>query len=58
MTPPAKEATAIPFDETISAYGQARATIKEPPLSPEELRKIDEIIIYIRFTNNIGNNLF
>ncbi|MDD5640504.1 MAG: phosphoketolase family protein [Syntrophales bacterium] len=41
MTPPAKQATAIPFDETISAYGQARSTIKETPLSPEELRKIN-----------------
>jgi hypothetical protein len=28
-------------DEKISAYGQARATIKGAPLSSEELRKID-----------------
>ena len=38
-------ATAIPealcADESISAYGTARSTIKGAPLSPDELRKID-----------------
>ena len=41
MTPPAKQSTAIPYDPTLSAYGETRSTIKETPLSPEELRKID-----------------
>jgi hypothetical protein len=28
-------------DEALSAYGTARSTVEESPLSPDELRKID-----------------
>ncbi len=32
---------AAPSNGAISAYGNARSTVKGTPLSPEELRKID-----------------
>ena len=38
MTP---EHDAVCEDESISAYGTARATVEEHPLSPDDLRKID-----------------
>ena len=41
MTTPAKQPMAVHGDESISAYGPARATIAGTPLSPDELRKID-----------------
>ena len=41
MTPPAKQATPIPYDESLSAYGPTRSTIEGAPLSPEELQKIN-----------------
>ncbi|MEJ2670778.1 MAG: phosphoketolase family protein [Deltaproteobacteria bacterium] len=41
MTTPNKQPLAVYGDESISAYGPARATIKDTPLSLEELRRID-----------------
>jgi xylulose-5-phosphate/fructose-6-phosphate phosphoketolase len=41
MITPATQPMTIHGDESISAYGPARSTIKETPLSPEELRQID-----------------
>ncbi len=41
MTTPAKQPMAVHGDESISAYGPARATVKGTPLSPDELRQID-----------------
>jgi xylulose-5-phosphate/fructose-6-phosphate phosphoketolase len=41
MTTLAKQPAAVTPDASISAYGQARSTIKETPLSPDELGKID-----------------
>ncbi len=41
MTTPAKQPKAVHGDESISAYGPARATVKGAPLSTDELRKID-----------------
>src|SRR5690348_9654141 len=41
MTSPALQPTTIQEDESISAYGPARSTIKGSPLSIDELRKID-----------------
>jgi xylulose-5-phosphate/fructose-6-phosphate phosphoketolase len=41
MTTPDKPQMKHQGDESISAYGPARSTIKGTPLSPDELRKID-----------------
>ncbi len=41
MTTPARQPLAVHGDESISAYGPARATVKGTPLSLEELRRID-----------------
>ena len=41
MTTSARQPLAVNRDETISAYGPARATVKGAPLSPDELRRID-----------------
>ena len=41
MTTPAKQPMAVLGNESISAYGPARATIKGTPLSKDELRRID-----------------
>ena len=41
MTTPAKQPLAVHGDESLSAYGPARATVKGTPLSPDELRQID-----------------
>ena len=41
MTTPAKQPKAVHGEESISAYGPARATVKGTPLSLDELRKID-----------------
>jgi xylulose-5-phosphate/fructose-6-phosphate phosphoketolase len=41
MTSPEKQPAKVHKGESISAYGPARSTIKETPLSPDELRKID-----------------
>ena len=41
MTTPAKQPMAVHGDESISAYGPARATVKGAPLSTDELRQID-----------------
>jgi len=41
MTTPAKQPMAVHGDESIGAYGPARATVKGAPLSPDELRRID-----------------
>ena len=40
MTVLAEHPKVVCSDRTISAYGQARSTITESPLSPDELRKI------------------
>jgi xylulose-5-phosphate/fructose-6-phosphate phosphoketolase len=41
MTTPAKQAKAVQGDESISAYGPARATVIGTPLRSEELHQID-----------------
>jgi xylulose-5-phosphate/fructose-6-phosphate phosphoketolase len=41
MTTLAQQPAAVTPDASISAYGQARSTIKETPLSPDELGRID-----------------
>jgi len=41
MTTPAKQSVTVHGDNSISAYGPARSTIKGTPLNPDELRKID-----------------
>ena len=41
MTMPAKTLDRTAADDSISAYGPARSTIKGTPLNPDELRKID-----------------
>ena len=41
MTAPTKQPLAVHGDESISAYGPARATVQGTPLSMDELRKID-----------------
>ncbi len=41
MTTPAKQPMAVQAEESISAYGPARATVKGTQLSLDELRKID-----------------
>jgi len=41
MTNPGQQPMAVHGDESISAYGPARATVKGAPLSPDELRRID-----------------
>jgi xylulose-5-phosphate/fructose-6-phosphate phosphoketolase len=41
MTTPEKQQATVFRGESISAYGPARSTIKETPLSPDELLKID-----------------
>ena len=41
MTTHAKQPTAVTPDPNISAYGEARSTVKETPLSPDELGKIN-----------------
>jgi xylulose-5-phosphate/fructose-6-phosphate phosphoketolase len=41
MTTSARQPLAGRRDESISAYGPARATVKGAPLSPDELRRID-----------------
>src|SRR5208283_1374216 len=41
MTTPAKQVVPILGNESISAYGPARSTVKGTPLNPDELRKID-----------------
>ena len=41
MTALAEQSKKVGSDGNISAYGQARSTITESPLSPDELRKID-----------------
>jgi hypothetical protein len=41
MTALAKQLKVGGSDGSISAYGQARSTIAESPLSPDELRRID-----------------
>ncbi|MGA8180195.1 MAG: phosphoketolase family protein [Desulfobacterales bacterium] len=41
MTTPAKQPVAVHGENSISAYGPARSTIKGTPLNPDELRKID-----------------
>jgi hypothetical protein len=32
----------LQYDNALSAYGRARSTVEGAPLSPDELRKIDE----------------
>jgi len=41
MTMPARTVDLVATDESISAYGAARSTIKGTPLSADELRRID-----------------
>ena len=41
MTTPARQPLAVHGDESLSAYGPARATVAGTPLSREELRRID-----------------
>ncbi|MGO9108180.1 MAG: hypothetical protein ACLP9L_03005 [Thermoguttaceae bacterium] len=41
MTTPTKRPMAVHGDESISAYGPARSTVKGTPLSTDELRKIN-----------------
>ena len=41
MTTAAKQPMTVHGDNSISAYGPARSTIKGTPLNPDELRKID-----------------
>ena len=41
MTTSAKAPTTVYEDESLSAYGPARATIQGTPLAPDELRKTD-----------------
>jgi xylulose-5-phosphate/fructose-6-phosphate phosphoketolase len=41
MTTPAQQPMAVHGDESISAYGPARTTVKGAPLSADELRQID-----------------
>ncbi|MGA9458308.1 MAG: hypothetical protein WBV16_01205, partial [Desulfobaccales bacterium] len=41
MTTTAKQPNAVHRDESISAYGPARSTVKGTPLSMDELRRID-----------------
>ena len=41
MTTPTKRPMAVQGDESISAYGPGRSTVKGTPLSMDELRKID-----------------
>jgi xylulose-5-phosphate/fructose-6-phosphate phosphoketolase len=41
MKAPGKQPTAAQGAHSISAYGLARSTVKETPLSPDELRQID-----------------
>ena len=41
MTTTGKQPKAVHGDESISAYGPARSTVKGTPLSKDELRRID-----------------
>jgi xylulose-5-phosphate/fructose-6-phosphate phosphoketolase len=41
MATVAKTQETVPLNSAISAYGEARSTVKATPLSPEEVRKID-----------------
>src|SRR5258708_24386034 len=41
MTTPTKTSEPIRCDDKITAYGTARSTVRDTPLSPDELQKID-----------------